>query len=341
MTGRAHDPRRTGMRRAAGFACSGARWLTALLAGCLLLAGCSITYTSTPVPSPPPSAGPLPPSPQSAPRCGNPLASYAPLDPMPSPNDMPVGSTMARIHARGRLIAGVSADTYMLGSRDPINGRIEGFDIDMVKMIAQAIFGDPHAYELRVIDASQRLSVLESHQVDIVARAMTIDCRRWQYVAFSTEYYRAGQKLLIRRGEKITGIHDLAGRRVCAPRGTSSIVTLARLAPKAIIVPADTHTGCLVLFERQQVDAITGDDTVLAGLAAQDPYAVVLQHKAFTVEPYGIGIPSDDVDMVRFVNAALERMRTDGRWTASYNRWLAPALGPAPAPPQPVYGRTP
>jgi polar amino acid transport system substrate-binding protein len=80
---------------------------------------------------------------------------------------------------------------------------------------------------------------------------------------------------------------------------------------------------------------------VLAGLASQDPYAVVLDEDAFTEEPYGIGVPADDVDLVRFVNGVLERMRADGSWDASYQHWLAPTLGKSPGQPQPQYGRTP
>ena len=87
------------------------------------------------------------------------------------------------------------------------------------------------------------------------------------------------------------------------------------------------------------MQAITGDDTVLAGLAAQDPYAKVVG-RAFTAEPYGLGVNKEHVDLVRFVNGVLEQMRRDGRLTAAYDRWLKPALGPAPAPPTPVYGRS-
>jgi polar amino acid transport system substrate-binding protein len=246
---------------------------------------------------------------------------------------------MARIKQRGRLIAGVSADTYLLASRNPLSGRIEGFDIDMVKAVTRAIFGNETSYELRVITAAQRIPALQSGSVDVVARAMTINCTRWTQIAFSTEYYRAGQKILVRLGSKAKTIGDLNGSRVCAPNGTSSMDNLKAKAPKAVAVGADSHTGCLVLFQQGAVDAITGDDTVLAGLAAQDPYAVVPTQQAFTAEPYGIGVNAKNVDLVRFVNARLAQLRTDGEWTRIYNRWLAAPLGPAPAPPRAVYGR--
>ena len=62
-----------------------------------------------------------------------------------------------------------------------------------------------------------------------------------------------------------------------------------------------------MLFQRGEVDAITGDDTVLAGLADQDPFAEVVQAPAFTAEPYGLGVNQKHVDFVRFVNGVLER----------------------------------
>jgi polar amino acid transport system substrate-binding protein len=309
----------------------------------LVLCGCSLLpYASTPLPVPPPVTTPTAAPAPTGPACDNATAlrSYAPDGPLPEPNQMPAGSTMAKIAQRGRLIAGVSADTYLLGSRNPFNGRIEGFDIDLVKAVAKAIFGDENSYELRVITAAQRIPALRDGSVDLVARNMTINCDRWRQIAFSSEYYRSGQKILVRRGSKVTTIEGLSGQRVCAPNGTSSMDNLKKRSPQAIAVGADSHTGCLVLFQEGEVDAITGDDTVLAGLAAQDPYAVVPEQRAFTAEPYGIGINAAQVDFVRFVNARLAQMRENGEWTAVYDRWLRSALGPAPTPPRAEYGRT-
>lgn len=319
------------------------RFAAAVGLAAALAAGCA--YSPTPLPaSPTPTTsatGGSTASPTVAPTCDDPLRSYAPDGPLPEPGEMPQGSTMADIHDRGRLVAGVSADTYLFGARNPFTGRIEGFDIDVVNAIAAAIFGEARGHvQLRVITAADRIPLLEAGEVDVVVRTMTITCERWTQIAFSSEYYRAGQKLLVREGSDVTSLAQLDGVRVCAPTGTSSLRTLEVEAPEAVPVPASNHTGCLVRFQEGEVDAITGDDTVLAGLAAQDPYAVVVGD-AFTDEPYGVGIAPDEVDLVRFVNAVLEQTRTDGRWTASYDRWLADTLGPAPEPPAARYGRTP
>ena len=323
------------------------RWRTPMLAvasvvSVSVLSACTLFGdTPTPLPPEPPAPQPTTSAPASKPtRCGNPLASYQPSNPLPTPNTLPAGSTMAKIKKRGRLVAGVSADTYLLGSRNPFTGEIEGFDIDMVREVAEAIFGNENSYQLKVITAAQRIPALEEGDVDIVARNMTINCDRWKQIAFSGEYYRSGQKILVRKGSKANSISDLAGQKVCAPIGTSSMDNLIKAAPKAVPVGADTHTGCLVLFQQGEVAAITGDDTVLAGLAAQDPYAVVPKQQAFTSEPYGLGFNEKDVDFVRFVNARLDQMRTNGEWKTLYDRWLRDSLGAAPDPPKPVYGRT-
>ena len=324
---------------------------------CLALASCSNAgaYEQTPLPKNQVSATttptapttttttpPTPPNPDIV--AANCLQSYAPPATLPSPGQMPAGSTMARIQARGRLKAGVSADSLLLGSRDPVTNKIVGFDIDMLHAVSQAIFGNPDKIDFRVITSVQREPVLQAGSVDIVARNMTINCTRWKKIAFSSEYYRSGQNVLVRRGDKsknggpITGMADLVGRKVCAPNATTSMEKL-RTFTGVVPVGSDTHTGCLVLFQEGKVDAIIGDATVLAGLVAQDPYALVVDTPPFTAEPYGLGFNSADVDFVAFVNGVLAQMRADGRWTKSYNTWLAKALGPAPIPVA-VYGRT-
>jgi polar amino acid transport system substrate-binding protein len=320
--------------------------LGAVAAGlAMLLASCSSSgvYTTTPVPMPKPTSTPIagatsaPP----APSCGNPLASFAPTGSNPAPGaPMPPNSYMKTIQDRGRLIAGVSADSLLLSARNPLNGKIEGFDVDMLKAVSQAIFNDPNKIEYRVITTAQRIPALTSGSVDIVADAMTINCARWAQIDFSTEYYNAGQKVLVAKGSPAKSMADLKGRRVCAPNGSTSMDKL-RTFPGLIPVGSDTHTGCLVLFQEGKVDAITGDDTILAGLAAQDPYATVVKAPAFTAEPYGLGVSKKHPEFARFVNGVLSQMRSDGQWTASYNTWLKAALGPSPAPPAALYGRQP
>ncbi|MFD9738565.1 glutamate ABC transporter substrate-binding protein [Umezawaea sp. NPDC059074] len=255
-----------------------------------------------------------------APACDA-TASLRPESPQPQPGAMPSGTTMATIAARGRLIAGVDQNTYLMGFRNPESGAIEGFDVDMAREVAKAIFGDPNRIQFKVLTSDERIPALEKGDVDIVVRTMTINCERAQKVAFSTVYYQAGQRVLASRGSGVTGPDSLGGRKVCATKGSSSLANVANLAAKPVVVSVANWTDCLVMLQQGQVDAVSTDDTILAGLAAQDPYTEMVGPQ-FTQEPYGMAMPKANEDFVRFVNGVLERLRTDGTWTAIHQRWL-------------------
>ena len=271
--------------------------------------------------------------------------TYAPLDPMPAPGDMPDGSTMQAIAERGQLVVGVSGDTLLFGSRNPLTDTIEGFDIDVLKEVAKAIFGDDGEDRIvyRVITYAQRLPSLESGDVDIVAHTMTINCRRWLRIGFSSVYFQAGQKVLVQQDSGFDGIDALnaAGARVCAPEGSTNIDFLRnnpdRFDRLEVVGKADI-TDCLVAMQQGEADATTGDDTVLAGFAAQDPSTEVVGDP-FTEEPYGLGINADQVDLVQFVNGVLEQIRADGTLEGINQRWLVDTgaltpdkIEPVPAP---------
>jgi polar amino acid transport system substrate-binding protein len=259
--------------------------------------------------------------------------------PLPSPGAMPPGSTMAKIAERGRLIVGVDQNTYLFGFRNPATGQLEGFDIDIAREIARAIFGDPDRIQLRVVDASQRESVLQDGEVDLVVRTYSITCDRKQKVAFSTVYFNANQRVLTVKGSGIDSFPALSDRRVCAVSGTTSLRKLFELNPPPKVFSVATWTDCLLMLQQGQVDAISTDDVVLRGLAHQDPNVEVVG-ESVAVEPYGIGIKKENEDLVRFVNGVLEKILDDGTWRRLYEARLQ-ELGPVPAPPEPRYEGSP
>lgn len=262
----------------------------------------------------------------------NPLASLAP----DKGTSIPDGSTMAKIKERGKLIAGVDQTTYLFGFRNPTSGNLEGFDIDLVNEIARSIFGAPEGHvQFRAITSSQRQDVLAQHQVDIVVRTYSITCARKKDVQFSSVYYVAGQRLLVTKESKATKLADLSGKKVCAAKKSTSLAKIATDPAKPVAVSVDNWSDCLVMLQQGQVEAVSTDDTILAGMAAQDPTLQVVGDQ-FTQENYGIGVPKDNEDMVKFVNAVLENIRNSGAWQNSYRHWVEPSLGPA-SPPQPQY----
>ncbi|MGH3912294.1 MAG: transporter substrate-binding domain-containing protein [Pseudonocardiaceae bacterium] len=282
-----------------------------------------------------PSETPVPGS-QPATPCSDPVASLRPQGPLPVPGRMPAGSAMADIAERGQLRVAVGPDTYLISSRNSESGQLEGFDIDIAGDIAEAIFGDRRRVMYRQLDLPGRLRAAERGEVDLVVSTTTITCSRRAQVEFSTVYLQARQRVLVNRGSDVTDLDSLAGKRICAARGSTSLQKVLVTPSGPIPVGVPGVTDCLVMLQLGEVDAVSTEDTLLAGLAAQDPRTEIVG-APLNDEPYGVAINPAAPDLVRFVNAVLARRIQDGRWRASYQRWLEAALGPPPAPPQPRY----
>lgn len=265
------------------------------------------------------------------------VASLRPSGPLPAPGHMPAGSTMAAIYQRGYLIVGVDQTTPLLSYRDPATGRVDGFNVAIARQVAKAIFGDENAIKPVAITSAQRKSAIESHQVDLIADPTTITCDRLAWADFSTGYLDAHQRVLVPPGSKARGIGDLGGQKVCAAAGTTSIQAIAVQPSHPIPVAVPNWSDCLAMLQQGQVAAISTTDTVLAGLATQDPQTKIVG-PGFTDEPQGLGMSKNAKDLVRFVNAVLEQLRADGEWKQLYARYIGTRVQPhIPDPPAPSY----
>ena len=304
--------------------------LTAILSACG-----STEYLIPPqVPTlaPPSSAGmeALPPAPPSTPDPSandcDPTASLRPFT-----NKVESDLAVARIRARGRLIVGLDIGSNLLSFRDPITGDITGFDVDIAGEVARDIFGTPSKVEYRILASADRITALQTNTVDIVVKTMTVTCERRELVNFSTVYFNGYQRILAPRESDIYQASDLSGKRVCVARGTTSLERVQQITPQPVIVSVVTWADCLVALQQREVDAISTDDAILAGLMAQDPYLHIVG-PSMAQNPYAIGTNLDNTPLVRFVNGTLERIRRDGTWNTLYRKWLT-VLGPAPVPP--------
>ncbi|MCT7658655.1 glutamate ABC transporter substrate-binding protein [Mycobacterium deserti] len=317
-----------------------AKKLGALLAAAAMLTGCGQAASVMPSPmvtlAPPTPAGmeEMPPQPARAPvepedEC-NRTASLRPFD-----TKAEADAAVQNIRARGRLIVGLDIGSNLFSFRDPISGDITGFDVDIAGEIARDIFGTPSQVEYRILSSADRIAALQNNQVDVVVKTMTITCERKKQVNFSTVYFSANQRILAPRDSTIAQAPDLSGRRVCVAKGTTSLQRIQQITPPPLVVGVVTWADCLVALQQRQVDAVSTDDSILAGLVAQDPYLHIVG-PSLNEEPYGIGINLQNTGLVRYVNGTLERIRRDGTWNTLYRKWLT-VLGPAPSPPYARY----
>jgi polar amino acid transport system substrate-binding protein len=246
-----------------------------------------------------------------------------------APNDVDVdGATLQKIRQRGRLIVGVSQDEDLTGFLDPSTHQEAGFDVDVAAQVAQAIFGAPGHIQFVAVTDPERISYVMNGTVDMTVDTMTINCERLQQVAFSSVYYEAQQKLLVLKDSGITSMAQLTGQKVCAATGSTSIATIQNSTFHPIAYGVTDFSDCLVALQQNQAAAASTDDTILAGLALQDPNLKVVG-QSLESEPYGIAVSQKSPDLEEFINGVLATMRSDGTWETIYDKWLAPYLGPA------------
>jgi polar amino acid transport system substrate-binding protein len=282
-----------------------------------------------------PSAAAAAPTTASTAPCTQIRESLRPQGPLPPPGAMPPGSTMAKIAARGRLIAGVDQGKYLVGYRDPISGQLAGSDIDIVRQIAQAIFGDPNKVQYVVLDIADRANAVNRSQVDMVVNSFSVTCDRQKTVEFSSSYLEATARILVPVDSGVHEVEDLAGKKVCTSAGSTTEVML-----RAQKVHLDVYTlpgipDCMVDLQHGRTAAVSSDDVILAGLAAQDPQTAVVG-RSLLASDYAVGMRRDAPDLVRFVNGVLEKARADGSLAASDQRWLG-RLKPLPQPARAAY----
>jgi polar amino acid transport system substrate-binding protein len=305
---------------------------SAAVAGCAGTNDHALNLSLAALGTPTPTVQPRPAEPTAG--CSDPTASLPPTA-LPAQGHMPPGSFMDTIVHRPHpyLIAGINQNYQLFGYLNPLNGHIEGFEIDLLHQIAKAIFGNPDAIRFKALSVPQRLPFVQNGSVDIVADAITMTCGRRTLVDFSTTYYDARQRVLVPSDSVARSLADLGGQRVCATAGSLPIQVLQSYPSHPIPWPEPQGTDCLVDLMDGTVAAISTDDSILLGFHKQDPNTRLVG-RSLANAPYGMAISKAHPEFVRFVNAVLAHLRADGVWARIYHRWLG---GTPPAPPQPHY----
>lgn len=268
--------------------------------------------------------------------CGSGSAPNQPVATGGAPSgrpSFPADSYMARIQQRGSLIVGVKYDVPPFGSLNPISNQVEGFDADLGRELARALFGDPTKIQLVEAISRNRVPFLQEDKVDIILSTMTITDERKQEIDFSDVYYLAGQSLLVKKGSPITGVDALAGRTVASAQGSTSEANIRQRVPNANLLLFPAYAEALTALKDNRADAVSTDDTILMGMILKDP-ELQLVGGLFTEEPYGAGIKKGRPEFVAFVNGVLAELKANGTWTELYKKHIAPLSGFVPEPPK-------
>jgi len=246
----------------------------------------------------------------------------------------PAGTTMAKLHDAGSMIAGVKFDQPGIGEQKPGADAPEGFDIEIAEILAAKLGIEPDKIEWKETVSDNREPFLQKGTVDIVAASYSITDDRRKIVGQAGPYYLTGQQLLVAKDDdSIKGPDDLKGKKVCSVTGSTSIATVEDKYG-ADPAPFATYTECVQQLTNGSVDAVTTDGAILLGYAAQEPDKLKVVGDAFSEERYGIGYKKGDTAFCKFVNDSLQESFDDGSWKAAFEKTLGESGVETPEPPK-------
>ncbi|MBT2388887.1 glutamate ABC transporter substrate-binding protein [Streptomyces sp. ISL-1] len=231
--------------------------------------------------------------------------------------------TFKKAQSRGKIIIGSKADQPYLGFEDQATKKRSGFDIEIAKMIAADLGFSENQIEFKTVDSGVRETAISKGQVDYYVGTYTINDKRKQLVGFAGPYYKAGADLLVRKDESaITGKESVKGKKVCSIVGSTPLQEIKKPEYGAQVVELAKYSDCVQQLLNKQVDAVTTDDSILKGYAAQNPGKLKVVGKPFTEEPYGVGMNKDDKVLREAINKSLETHIKDGTYKKIYEATL-------------------
>ncbi|MFJ7196197.1 MULTISPECIES: glutamate ABC transporter substrate-binding protein [unclassified Streptomyces] len=238
-----------------------------------------------------------------------------------------------------KITIGIKIDQPGIGLKTP-DGKYAGFDVDVATYVAKELGYDAKDIVFKETKSADRETAIERGDVKFIAASYSINDERLKKVDFAGPYLLAHQDILVRADDdSIKSPADLNNKKLCSVAGSTSAQNVKdKLAPKAQLQTYGGYSECLTGLENKAIDALTTDDSILAGYASQQSFQGKFKLAGFkmTNENYGIGLKKGDADLKKKVDAALTKMVSDGSWDkavkdnfgpANYKNEPAPKIG--------------
>lgn len=228
-------------------------------------------------------------------------AAAAPSTDVPAPP--------AAIKERGKLVVGVKVDYPPLGYLDEY-GKNAGYEIGVVKKMAEYAFEDANAVEFVPVNATNRIPYLDSNKIDFIAATLGVTDERKQQLDFSTNFFDGGVVTVVKKDSGITSIPDLAGKTVIVIKGSTGSTYLDENVPTAKQIKIESNADAFRALKDGRADAMFHDAVLMSEFVkTSTDYTIVGEQVAFA--PMALGVRKNEAEMLTFVNGALEQMRKE------------------------------
>ena len=225
------------------------------------------------------------------------------------------------------ITIGIKYDQPGLGQKE--GDTFKGLDVDVARYVAKELGFAEDKIIFKETPSAQRETAIQGGQVALIFATYSITDARKEKVSFAGPYFIAGQDLLVRADNTdITGPDAMNGKTLCSVTGSTPAEKIKKeYATTVKLFEQDTYSKCVEALVGGTVDAVTTDNVILAGFAAQPQYAGKLKvvGKPFSTEKYGVGLKKGDTELCGKVNAAIEKMISDGSWQKAVDANVGPS----------------
>ena len=245
-------------------------------------------------------------------------------------------SKLDSVLARGKLIVGTgstNAPWHFQGA----DGKLQGFDIDIARMVAKGLFNDPSKVEFVVQSSDARIPNLLTDKVDMTCQFITVTASRAQQVAFTLPYYREGVGLLLPANSKYKEIEDLKAANdsvtVAVLQNVYAEELVHQALPNAKVDQYDSVDLMYQAVNSGRADAAATDQSSVKYLMVQNPGRYRSPAYAWSPQTYACAVKRGDQDWLNFVNTTLHEAMTGVEfptYAASFKQWFGVDL-PTPA----------
>ena len=247
-------------------------------------------------------------------------------------------SKLDEVLDRGKLIVGTGSTNAPWHFKDE-SGTLTGFDVDVSKIIAKALFDDPEKIEFVNQSGDSRIPNLTTNKVDITCQFMTVTGGRAQQVEFSIPYYREGVGLLLKNGGKYKSYDEMkaAGSKVVVSvlQNVYAEDMVHQALPEAKVDQYDSVDLIYQALNSGRADAAATDQSALRWFMKQNPERYADAGYGWNPQSYSCAVKRGDQVWLNFVNTALHEAMTGvefGTYSASFEKWFGVTL------PQPQIG---
>ncbi|MVO89683.1 transporter substrate-binding domain-containing protein [Streptomyces sp. p1417] len=229
-------------------------------------------------------------------------------------------SVLKAAQKRGKIVIGAKADQPYLGFQDQSTKEYSGFDIEIAKMIAADLGFSAKQIEWKTVDSGARETAVSKGDVDLMIGTYTINDERKKQIDFAGPYYHAGASLLVRKDEKdIKGPETVRGKKVCSIVGSTPLQNIKKPKYGAKVTELSKYSECVAQMLNNQVDAVTTDDAILMGYAAQNKGKLKVVGDTFSDEPYGVGLKKGDAALQKAVADAIKAHQENGDYKKAFD----------------------